>query len=376
MSPRHRSSATPLALAMAVLVVYASLYPFTGWRWPAGSRLADLLALPWPPWLTPLDEAFNFIGYLPLGLLSFIALVRSGMRTAPALALSVLLAAALSYAAEVTQHLLPGRHPSLKDWLMNGLGAAAGALLAAAMHGLGWLRHWQRLRQRWFLRQSAGALALLTLWPLGMLFPSPVPWGLGQVGPRLREITVELVTDVPWAQGVGSALQAPTTLAPLGPLAERLTSMLGLLSPVLLAYAITRPGLHRLVLAVGAMALGFVAMTVSTLLNFGPAHAAAWLTPATVVAATGAAIAALALLPLSTRLVQGLALVCLSAGLALVSQAPTDPYFAQNLQAWEQGRFVHLHGLAQWIGWLWPYVAIAWLLTQLARREGQSMGTS
>jgi VanZ family protein len=372
MPPRHRSSATPLALAMAALVVYASLYPFSGWRWPAGSPPAALLSLPWPPWQTPLDEAFNFIGYLPLGLLAFIACVRSGLRMPAAFAVSVLGAAALSYCAEVTQHLLPGRHPSLKDWLMNVLGALAGAVLAAAAHGLGWLRQWQRLRQRWFLRQSAGALALLTLWPVGMLFPSPVPWGLGQIGPRLREITLDLVADVPWAQDVGSALQSPATLTPLSPLAERLTSMLGLLSPVLLAYAITRPGLHRAALAVGAMALGFLAMTLSSLLNFGPAHAGAWLTSAAVVATVGAAIAAVALLPLSTRLVQGLALVALSAGLALVSQAPTDPYFAQNLQAWEQGRFVHLHGLAQWIGWLWPYAAIVWLLTQLTRREGTS----
>ena len=39
--------------------------------------------------------------------------------------LALLVAAGLSYATEVTQHLLPGRHPSLKDWLMNTLGAAA-----------------------------------------------------------------------------------------------------------------------------------------------------------------------------------------------------------------------------------------------------------
>ena len=51
-----------------------------------------------------------------------------------------------------------------------------------------------------------------------------------------------------------------------------------------------------------------------------------------------------------------------------VAQAPADPYFAQNLQAWEQGRFVRFHGLAQWIGWLWPYAAIAWLLSRLAVR--------
>jgi hypothetical protein len=56
--------------------------------------------------------------------------------------------------------------------------------------------------------------------------------------------------------------------------------------------------------------------------------------------------------------------------LVLVHQAPTDPYYAQSLQAWEQGRWVRFHGLAQWVGWLWPFAAIGWLLTRLSARGG------
>ena len=372
MTPRHRSSATPLALALAALVLYASLYPFTGWRWPVGSGPLALLVLPWPPWQAPLDEAFNFVGYLPLGLLVFIAAVRSGLRAGPAFVWTVLASAALSYSAEVAQHLLPGRHPSLKDLLMNTLGALVGATLAAGLHAFGWLQRWQRLRQRWFMHQSAGALALLALWPVGLLFPTPVPWGLGQVGQHLRELALALLDGVPWAEGLTQALAPPLALQALGPLAERVASMLGLLAPVLMAYAVTRPGLHRLVLAAGAIVLGFVAMTVSALLNFGPSHAMAWLTPAASVGALGTALAALALMPLPRRLLLGLALMALSTLVALVSLAPTDPYFAQNLQAWEQGRFVRFHGLAQWVGWLWPFAAIAWLLSRLSRREAAS----
>jgi VanZ family protein len=372
LSPRHRSSATPLALVMAVLVVYASLYPFTGWRWPAGSALPALLVLPWPPWQTPLDEAFNFAGYLPLGLLLAVAAVRSGLRLRSALLLAVVLPALLSYATEVTQHFLPGRHPSLKDWLMNALGALAGALLAAALHASGALQRWQRLRQRWFLRHSAGALALLALWPLGLLFPAPVPWGLGQVGDRLREAALALLDGVTWAEGLADLLAVAPALQPVSPLAERSASMLGLLSPVLLAYAVVRPGLRRVLLAIGALALGFVAMTLSTLLNFGPAHALAWLTPAATVGAAAAALVAAAAVPLPQRLVMALALMALTALLALVHQAPTDPYFAQNLQAWEQGRWVRFHGLAQWVGWLWPFAAIVWLLMRLSGRGAAS----
>jgi VanZ family protein len=372
MTPRHRSSATPLALAMAALVLYASLYPFTGWRWPVGSGPMALLALPWPPWVAPLDNTFNFAGYLPLGLLLFIAAVRSGLHAGAAFALAVLAPALLSYATEVTQHFLPGRHPSLKDWAMNSLGAAAGAVLAAVLHATGGLQRWHRLRQRWILGHSAGALALLTLWPMGLLFPTPVPWGLGQVGDRLRELALVLVTDVPWAEGLALALQPTPAQRPLGLLAERAASTLGLLAPILLAYAVSRPGLRRLVLAAGALALGFVAMTLSTMLNFGPQHAWAWLTPTALVAAVAAALVALALLPLPQRLVMGLGLVALSSLVALVSLAPTNPYFAQNLQAWEQGRFVHFHGLSQWVGWLWPFAAMVWLLVQLSRRGPSS----
>lgn len=372
MTPRHRSLATPLALAMAVLVVYASLYPFTGWRWPAGVRPQALLALPWPPWQVPLDEAFNFAGYLPLGLLLTVAALHSGLRLRWAWLLALLLPALLSYATEVAQHFLPGRHPSLKDWLANVLGALAGALLATVLHATGLLQRWQRLRQRWFARQSAGALALLALWPVGLLFPAPVPWGLGQVGDRVRDAARRLLDDVPWAEGLAGLLAAAPALPPLSPLAERMASLLGLLAPVLLAYAVARPGLRRVVLAIGSLGLGFFAMTLSTLLNFGPAHALAWLTPAATVGALGAALVAAAALPLSQRLVMALALIALTAQLALVHQAPTDPYFAQSLQAWEQGRWVRFHGLAQWVGWLWPFAAIGWLLTRLSGRGGAS----
>ena len=42
---------------------------------------------------------------------------------------------------------------------------------------------------------------------------------------------------------------------------------------------------------------------------------------------------------------------------------------ADTLQAWEQGRFIRFHGAAQWIGWLWPYVAMLYLLARIGARE-------
>jgi len=57
-----------------------------------------------------------------------------------------------------------------------------------------------------------------------------------------------------------------------------------------------------------------------------------------------------------------------------VAQAPTDPYYAESLQGWEQGRFIRFHGLAQWIGWLWPYAALFYLLARVTARDNAERG--
>ena len=369
--PRHlTSSAAPLAVVFAALILYASWYPFSGWHWPPGQSLVSLLALPWPPWRDAFDMWVNLLGYLPWGLLLMVALQRRGLGSVGALLCVLALSAAMSFMAEVVQNFLPGRHPSLKDCAMNTLGALLGAGLGSVLQGMGALGRWSTARERWFVDRSGGALALLTMWPVGLLFPAPVPLGLGQVGERLRESLESLLHDVSWAAPAHALVAAPAAAAlPLRPLAEGLVTALGLLAPCLLAYAIARPGIRRLVLAAGATAMAFVAMTLSTLLNFGPSHALAWIAPATVPALIGGACAAAALAAIPRRVALGLGLVVLTALVALVAQAPADPYFAQSLQAWEQGKFVHFHGLGQWVGWLWPYAAILWMLAQIGRRE-------
>ncbi len=366
-SRRHRSSATPLALAYVALVIYASLYPFEGWRWPPGQRPADLAALPWTHWYGAFDVESNLLGYLPLGALLLVAARRNGLRAWPALLLSTAASCALSYACETLQQFVPGRVPAMEDLTMNSAGALTGALLAQLGHALGMVNRWHALRERWFARDSAGALALLALWPVGLLFPNPVPLGLGQVGERLRGWLADLLAGVPWAESLHALLATPPAPAqPLRPLANGLIVCLGLLAPCLLAQSVMAPGWRRVAIALGACGLGVGGMTLSTLLNFGPGHALAWLTPAVPPGlALGLLLATLAA-GLPTRVVVGLGLVALTGLVAGVAQAPADPYFAQSLQAWEQGRFVRFHGLTQWIGWLWPYTAMGWLLTRLA----------
>lgn len=365
-----RSSAVPLALAWVALTLYASLFPFSGWRWLPGVALWDLLRLPWPRYFIAFDISSNLLGYLPLGFLVALARLRHGAGRWPAFYSGVLVGALLSYATELVQQLLPQRVPSLLDWLLNAAGALIGAWLAVLLAWLGLLRRWQSMRERWLGRGSGGALALLLLWPVALLFPPPVTLGLGQVGPPLFDLLDGLLAGVPWAEGLADWLASGgATEHAFSAFSEGLAVALGLLSPCLLAFAASPPGWRRVWLVLGAAVLGLGVTTLSTALNFGPDHALAWRTPHGLMALLAGLALALALLWIGRRLAAALALVALTGLVMLVHQAPTDPYYAQSLQAWAQGRFIRFHGLAQWMGWLWPFLAMGWLLGRLGMAQ-------
>jgi VanZ family protein len=373
---RHRSSAVPLAWLYGALIAYASLYPFVGWRVPGVGPL-DFVRLGWPRYWTGFDIVSNLLGYLPFGFLLFVALVRSGRTAGRAAALAVAGGAALSFALEVLQNYLPHRVPSNVDWTLNGLGTALGVAIGAALHVRGGIAQWQKLRDRWFVARSAGGIALLLLWPVGLLFPTAVPFGLGHVLGRIQPIVFELLRDTPmavWTEGwsvAQAAADLPTQAAPraLSEAAELAIIVLGLLAPCLIAFTIAIAGWRRFVLVVGAVLVGTGTTTLSTALNFGPTHAFSWTTQTALEAVAIATGAALLLSLVPRRVAAGFGLIALTALVMLVAQAPADPYFAESLQGWEQGRFIRFHGAAQWVGWIWPYAGLAYLLARLAARE-------
>lgn len=360
----HRSAAHTLAWLWIALIVYASLHPFADWRWPE-SPAVRWFVLPWPPYQDRFDISSNLVGYLPLGALWCVGLLRDGRAFVRSAIQTIVICAALSYALEVAQHVLPTRVPSRLDWLLNTAGGIAGSLLALIAQRLGWVDAWRTRRDRWLLPHSGNGQALLLLWPVALLFPPAVPFGLGQVADRLAEALQSAAADTPFAMW----MPTPTLWSePLSAGTEVLTLALGLLAPVVVIDVIcTRPA-PRLTLMLCWLLLGGAATTLSTALNFGPAHALAWWSAPVGPGCVLAALVGVALAGLPRRLVAGLGLLLLAGLCALINRAPTDPYFALSLGNWEQGRFIRFHGLAQWIGWLWPYAAIVWLLVQIAAR--------
>lgn len=365
----QRSLAGLLAGIYLLLLVYASLYPFEGWRWPAGAQPSELLVLSWPPWRDRFDEWANVLGYLPFGAMVFAVVVRNGGSIAAGLAAALIASASLSYGLELLQHFIPRRFPSLRDWVNNVTGAALGVGLAWLAQAMGWLDRWRRVRERWFEPHSAPAVALLLLWPVALLFPSPLPLGLGQIGPEIRGWVHWAVDGTPLAAYLIGLTEMPTEVQrPLGAFREGLAIGLGLLAPCALACVVTRPGWRRVILAPGAALLAIGVMTLSTALNFGPDHALTWMSAHTLEPFATAVVLGLLLALAGPRVCAALALVVLTALVTIVAEAPTDPYYAASLQGWEQGRFIRFHGLALWIGLLWPYAAMLWLLSRLARR--------
>ena len=358
-----KTLALPLVLAFICLVVYASLYPFADWR-DQGLSPFTFLTAPWPQYLVGFDVAVNTLGYAPLGfLLALIVLRRSN--TGAALALAVMGGALLSLCMETLQSYLPSRIPSNADWALNSIGTALGACTAWALNGLGVVSTWSRFRARWFALDASGALALLLLWPVALLFPAPVPMGLGQVLERLEIALSEALEGTPFINWLPLR---EIELQPLVPGIELLCVALGALIPCLLGYCVIRTARQRAMFSLLMLAAGVGVSALSAALSYGPEHAWAWLDAPVRVGLGLATVLALLTLPLPRRGAAAFALLALVVHLSLLNQAPASAYFAQTLQTWEQGRFIRFHGLAQWLGWLWPYAALLYLLARLSGR--------
>lgn len=358
----HRVPATGWWLgAYVAALVYASLYPWSGWRAP-GRWMFDFATEPWPRWWTRFDVVTNVFVYVPLGLLLAVWLGRRpGFRPAPAALIAVAFALAVSFSLETLQSLLPGRVPSRLDVLVNVAGAALGAAIASSIgasrigNWLGALSPAVRLRSH-----ATSGLLLLCAWPIAQWYPQSMVFATGDLliaWPRPVDDA-----GAPW----WSSLLLPGHYEPFAEAAGVALAVVavGLIARDLLLPLREAPSWQ----AFWALALPIVAAcaikTAASAAVLGKAHALGWLNAAVQGGLIVGAVALLVLGSSGPRMRLRWAIAAIAAGTALFNLAPPNEYYLGMLANWG-GAWTNFHGLMRALATIWPYATIAWCAWRL-----------
>ena len=341
-----------LAAAYTLLVIYASLHPFSGWR-DTGESPAAFLFAPWPRYWTSFDLLTNLAAYLPLGFIWVPTLLpRHGAWLA--VVLSSLLGVCLSLSLETLQNFLPSRVASTVDLGCNSLGALLGAL-AGARWGAALLDGGRLhvLRKRLIGRGATAdaGLVLVALWLLTQLNPEILLFGNGDLRSLLNEAGLQaplpyVAEQFPWVE---AGVTASNTLA------------LGLLVGCLL-----RTGKYRYLLPLALMGLALLVKSFSLMLLKSSAGLS-WATAGSLAGLLAGLLLWFAATALPRRIRQALAALSLLLATALVNLAPENPYLTAILQVWQQGHFLNFNGLTRLTSALWPFLVLPWLM--LLRQE-------
>lgn len=358
-APRASPVARAALLAYLLLIVYASWFPFSGWRSSGLSPFA-FLNLQMPRWWTGFDVMVNIVGYMPFGVLIVLAL-HPRVRGMWAVAIAAAVGLLISGTMEVVQNYLPSRVPSNLDLLTNAGGCLAGALLGAWFAPM--LLDRSRLyllRQRWFAAHASQGLVLVALWPLAQVYPQNYLFGNGQILPLLSEWLSEwLDTDIDLVTMLRG--DVPMSVEQYW-LSETIITACGMTGAALTLLCLTRRGAPRLSLMLALIGVGIVVKTLASSLFFAPDNAFVWVTPG----AEGGfligliMLAGLAFAPQVAQ--RRLAVVTLVLSLIVVNTIPANPYFVSTLQAWQQGKFLNFNGAAQFLDMAWPVLALWFLL--------------
>ena len=344
-----------LAAAYLLVVVYASLQPFRGWRSPPPEVLY-FLGAPWPRFITLQDVIVNLAAYVPLGLLLSIGYgARYG--AAQGVVAATLAATLLSITMEAVQMFLPSRIASNVDLLANSLGALLGAMAApllAPSRILGAKLH--AARHRLFLEgmaADAGAVVVF-LWLVTHFHATAPLFGSG----NLRS-TFDLPAYLAHTPGLAFS-------------SEVVIVLFNLLGVGLLLCALLREGARALPPVMGAVigiALAVKLFTAAALVH-SPSPLA-WLTPGALAGLAGGCLLLYggARLPRTTQLAAAAA--CLLAAAVAINIAPENPYqtIPSRLLSRGAGHFLSFSGIVRAISELWPLLATGFLLYALSSSD-------
>lgn len=353
-SPHTVRLAWILAASYLLVIVYASLQPFQGWRMPP-QEILNFLSAAWPRFITLQDVTINVAAYVPLGLLASIGW---GARFGPARGAlaAALAAAALSLAMEATQMFLPSRIASNVDLLANGLGGLLGAMAAPLLAPgriLGGKLHAARARLFLDGMTSDVGLVVVFLWLVTQFHPTAQLFGTGS----LRSI-IDLPDYFMHTPGLAFSREA----AVVG---------FNLLGVGMILAALMREGTRAPLItsAVIGVALGIKVFTVAVLVR-SPAPLA-WLTPGVLVGLAGgsAMLYAAARLPRPAQLI--LSVACIAVATTAINIAPGNPYqsIPPRLLAGGASHFLSFSGIVRALSELWPLLAAGFLLYALAARR-------
>lgn len=155
-----------------LLILYASLSPFSGWQ-EQGLEFGAVLTSPLWQTYTAFDALTNWLAYLPFGFLLKLTL-RVRFQPARSLLLATLGGLLLSLSLEYLQMYLPNRISSNADVLTNGFGAFSGALMAWLIAPHAWFERATQWRINLFQRghDVDFGLALVMLWMFAQINPS------------------------------------------------------------------------------------------------------------------------------------------------------------------------------------------------------------
>jgi VanZ family protein len=164
----------------ALLIAYASLYPFVPLRLP--SMEAALGYFSRPRYVTDFDVAVNVLAYAPLGTLACLYF-RQADATARAILKAIACCAAFSFAMEFLQLFVVGRVSSMYDTLANAAGAMWGALVFANPFYSLVTRPLGERREELIVPGAWGdaGLALVMLWMIAQLNPALPFFGAGNI---------------------------------------------------------------------------------------------------------------------------------------------------------------------------------------------------
>ncbi len=345
--PDFQRRSSPLAAwfaaAIGVLIVYACLHPFTGWR-DTGLPVFDYLRQPWPRYYTLTDLTVNVLGIVPFSF-ALVAAMPSRLSRGGAVLAAILTTLLLSLSVETLQNFLPSRVPSNLDVGCNTLGGVLGALAGGRWSGRlfdprSGLTRW---RKRRIVPGHVGEIGLvvLGLWLLTLLTPESLLFATGDLR-RLFDLPTPLQFNPTRFVKVEAAIAASQLVA------------VGLTARCIMRDFTPWPIVLLVLLGLGAK-------TLASATFFAPGDPLHWATPGGQIGlGAGAALLGLCLL-LPARSHAMLAGMALLVGTALVNLAPENPFLPSDAALIRQGNFLNFHGLTQLTASLWPFIAFAYL---------------